>query len=119
MYSKVQRRYTTSAYSTVQYTIDWQQHVYIRLQYTCCEHQQNTKIGAHLPHLLNEVLVSEIFCTDLTLVFLFADISAANGTSRSVTPPHSLTKTLPNYFIVPIFITGQWNDIKMGTVYVL
>jgi len=77
--------------------------------------------------VLNEVLVSEIFGTDLTLVFLFADISAANNakpdwpTSRVVKPPHSLTKILPNYslahyFIVPIFITGNWNNIKTGTV---
>lgn len=93
--------------------------------------RKNTKIRAHLPHVLNEVLVSEIFGTDLTLVFLFADISAANGTIKIMPSPTgqphvllchpSLTKTLPNYwlahyFIVPIFITGNWNNIKMGTV---
>jgi hypothetical protein len=68
---------------------DWQQHVYIRLQYTStrCEHQKNTKVGAHLPHLLNEVLVSEIFGTDLTLVFLSADSSAANGTFKIMPSP--------------------------------
>jgi len=43
----------------------------ITLRYTWCEHQKNTKIRAHLPHVLNEVLVSEIFGTNLTLVFLF------------------------------------------------
>jgi hypothetical protein len=84
--------------------------------------------------VLNEVLVSEIFGTDLTLVFLFADISAANGTIKTIRSPtgqpHVLLchptvsqKNLPNYwlahhFIVPIFITGNWNNIKMGTVYV-
>jgi hypothetical protein len=67
--------------------LEWQQHVYISLQYTWCEHQKNTTIGVHLPHLLNEVLVSEIFGTDLTLVFLFADISAANGTFKVMPSP--------------------------------
>jgi len=57
------------------------------LQYTWCEHQKNTKIRAHLLHVLNEVLVSEIFGTDLTLVFLFADISAANGTIKIMPSP--------------------------------
>jgi len=62
--------------------------VYIRLQYTWCEHQKNTKIGAHLPHLLNEVLVSEIFGTCLTLACLFADISAAGGTLKTTPSPN-------------------------------
>ena len=106
-----------SAEHSIICVLDWQQHVYIRLQYTWCEHQKNTKIGAHLP-LLNEVLVSEIFGTDLTLVFLFADISAANGTfkimpSPTVQPHVLLRHPTVSQKLYEITLLFRYSSLKM------
>ena len=56
--------------------------------FVCNIHGVNIRKILQLEHaLLNEVLVSEIFGTDLTLVFLFADISAASGTFKIMPSP--------------------------------